>query len=170
MQLIAWTFTIIAAFMLLISVAGESWLGALLALGALLLILPPLWNKLERPQISSGARGALATALLVIALGVTMFTVNNSPEGKAVAARDKRLGRHCLASDGSPEKLVSTLKSLMGNPDSFDHLQTSIEPVDSAGQHRVSMRYRAENRFGGMSLEAVEATLDSDDCTPTSIS
>ncbi len=60
--------------------------------------------------------------------------------------------------------------SLMGNPDSFDHVQTTIEPVDAAGQHRVFMRYRAENKFGGMSLGAVEATLDNTDCTPTSMS
>ena len=97
-----------------------------------------------------------------------MATVNSSPEGRAIAAEQEGLGRHCLSYDGSPEKVVTMLKSQMGNPDSFEHTGTTIEPADASGQHLFSMRYRAENKFGGMSVETVEGTIDNGDCRPTS--
>lgn len=169
MRIIAWLCSALATLLLLIAISGGSWAGMALTFGALLLVLPPVWRGYENYRFGGGTRAAVATVLLIGGLGATMFTVNHSPEGRAIASETRRLGDHCLASDGSPEKLVSLLKSTMRNPSSFEHVRTKIEPVDANGQHRVFMQYRGQNGFGGMNLEGVEATLNSADCTVTMI-
>lgn len=159
MRFIAWFFTVVGVLLAILAAMGSAYVAMLLALAAAALILPPVWAGSQR---GGGARGAAATALMILSLGVTAFVVNNSPEGQALAAESRRLGQHCLDSDGSPARLVDLLKEDMGNPDSFKHVRTTITPADDAGHHEVFMRYRAENRFGGMSVDGVGATLDSE--------
>jgi len=91
-------------------------------------------------------------------------------EAKVLAeAENKRKGFHCLSPwDGSHRQVARTVENSMRNPDSFDHVETRITPVKD-GQHVLTMKYRGQNGFGGMSLESVIATIDNKTCTALSV-
>jgi len=55
----------------------------------------------------------------------------------------------------------------MRDPDSFEHIETRITPVNSNGQHRLTMKYRAKNGFGGMTVGVAVATIRNSDCFAT---
>ena len=140
---------------------------------------------------------SLVTAFIAImAIGVSF---QNTPAGKAKAAEDQRLadaeaakaakegaakqkvadaenaeekrkGFHCLSSwDGSYRPLVKYVEENARNPDSFEHIATVITPVNKNGVHEVIMKYRAQNGFGGMNVEAIAATVDPDTCDMTKV-
>ena len=75
----------------------------------------------------------------------------------------KRKGFHCLSSwDGS---LIHErpIKNAMRNPKSYKHLQTRITPVRD-GKHTATVKYRAENGFGGMTSGFIIATVSNKTC------
>jgi len=82
---------------------------------------------------------------------------------KAEAAEEKRKGFHCLSPwDGSHRDFKQTVKDSMREPDSFEHIETRITPVNAEGYHRVLMKYRARNGFGGINVgEALGLVLGS---------
>lgn len=87
---------------------------------------------------------------------------------KKAAERDQ--GLHCLSPwDGSSSQLVAMVKPQMRNPKSFEHIETRIGPKDKNGQHKVAMKYRAENGFGGMTIGYVSGKVSNADCSVTSI-
>jgi hypothetical protein len=49
------------------------------------------------------------------------------------------------------------------DPDSFEHIETSIFPNDN-GEHGLWMTYRARNGFGGMNVERIYARVDHESC------
>ena len=68
----------------------------------------------------------------------------------AQKVEDQRKGFHCLSSwDGSHRATVNYIKENLKDPDSYQHIKTSITPVDKEGNHILIMRYRAKNSFGG---------------------
>jgi hypothetical protein len=78
---------------------------------------------------------------------------------------EKRQGMHCLNGwDGSHWDMQDAIKNSLRNPRSFDHIQTAITPADEKGVHRVIMKYRAENGFGGMNIERAIGIVDSKTC------
>lgn len=85
---------------------------------------------------------------------------------KESAERDeKRRGMHCLNGwDGSHWDMQDAIKDNLRNPRSFDHIQTAITPVDEKGVHRVIMKYRAENGFGGMNIGQAIGIVDHKTC------
>ena len=91
-------------------------------------------------------------------------------ERRALAqAEKKRKGLHCLSGwDGSHSAVKRAVEKSMRNPDSFDHIATRITPVND-GQHVLTMQYRGQNGFGGMSLESVIATIDNKTCKALSL-
>ncbi|MCC2607336.1 zinc ribbon domain-containing protein [Planctobacterium marinum] len=91
---------------------------------------------------------------------------------KAKEDAEKKLkGFHCLSSwDGSHRQVASYVEKNMRDPDSFEHIETVITPVDEDGNHLLKMTYRGKNGFGGMSVESVVATVSNDDCNATILS
>ena len=78
---------------------------------------------------------------------------------------NKRKGFHCLSSwDGSHTEVKAAVEKQMRDPDSFEHIETRITPVDKNGKHLLSMKYRAANGFGGMSIGQAEAIIDNGTC------
>lgn len=60
---------------------------------------------------------------------------------------------------------MAYFREQLRDPDSFEHIETRITPVDDDGQHLLFMRYRAANGFGGLNLEQLVATVENDDCS-----
>lgn len=79
--------------------------------------------------------------------------------------RDRRAGRHCLSPDGSSRNFIGRVKQQLRDPDSFEHIRTSIEPVQKDGSHLIEMTYRARNGFGGMNVGTASGEVRQSDCT-----
>ena len=94
-----------------------------------------------------------------------------TPDQAAIKAAEKRkAGFHCLSSwDGSHRDLVRALKLTLRDPDSFEHIETKITPVNSKGEHGLIMNYRARNGFGGMNVGSLLASVKNSDCSFTII-
>jgi uncharacterized protein (DUF1684 family) len=69
------------------------------------------------------------------------------------AEEERRSGFHCLSSwDGSHREFRNAVRDRMRDPDSFEHIETRVTPVDEDGMHTIIMQYRARNGFGGMNV------------------
>ena len=87
-------------------------------------------------------------------------------KSSAVDAEQRQKGFHCLSQwDGSNRSTVQQVKATLRNPDSFEHIETKITPLDRAtGEHHLAMKYRAQNGFGGMNVEQVYARINNGTC------
>lgn len=84
------------------------------------------------------------------------------------AEEDKRKGFHCLSAwDGSHRAVVSYVEQNLKDPDSFDHAETRITPVNENGEHLLVMQYRAKNGFGALTIGNATATIKNSDCSAT---
>jgi uncharacterized lipoprotein NlpE involved in copper resistance len=84
----------------------------------------------------------------------------------AQKAEDQRRGFHCLSSwDGSHRATVNYIKENLRDPDSYQHIKTSITPADKEGNHILIMQYRAKNGFGGYVPGSVMVTVKNEDCS-----
>ncbi|QDG36556.1 zinc ribbon domain-containing protein [Alteromonas mediterranea] len=82
-------------------------------------------------------------------------------------AEEKRKGFHCLSSwDGSHRGVVKYVESILRDPDSFEHVETRITPVND-NVHYLTMTYRAKNGFGGVNVESVSAEVEHETCKAT---
>ncbi len=90
-----------------------------------------------------------------------------APDQAAIEAAEKRkAGFHCLSAwDGSHRELVRALKLTLRDPDSFEHIETKITPVNDKGEHGLMMNYRARNGFGGMNVGSLLASVKNSDCS-----
>jgi flagellar biosynthesis GTPase FlhF len=87
---------------------------------------------------------------------------------QAEKEEERRKGFHCLSLwDGSHREFTRDVKQRMREPDSFEHIETRVTPVDNSGSHRIRMEYRARNGFGGMNVGVATGTYRNDDCTHT---
>lgn len=78
---------------------------------------------------------------------------------------EQRRGMHCLNNwDGSHWDMQSAIKRRLRNPDSFDHVETRITPIDEAGNHSIFMTYRAQNGFGGLNVQQAIGVVDNAEC------
>lgn len=103
----------------------------------------------------------------IMVIGYFAPADNTSPRHTAL---DKQKGFHCLSSwDGSHRDLKNTIEKASRNPDSFEHIETKITPVNERGEHRVFMSYRGENGFGGMARGMVSAVVDTKTCAVTNV-
>ena len=88
----------------------------------------------------------------------------DAAEVTEVADADRQKGFHCLSAwDGSNRSTVDQVKAGLRNPDSFEHIETSIHG-NNEGEHGLWMEYRAENGFGGMNVERIYARVDHESC------
>ena len=88
----------------------------------------------------------------------------------AEQAENKRKGFHCLEPDGSHFEVKKYVKKQMRDPESFEHIETRVVPVNDKGQHTLTMKYRARNGFGGMTVGSALAAFNNSDCAATVLS
>jgi len=89
----------------------------------------------------------------------------------AKAAEDKRKGFHCLSVwNGAHRGVVRRVKEQLKDPKSFQHISTHVTPINSAGEHSLSMRYRARNSFGGYVVGQASAIYSNENCVAVVIS
>lgn len=86
-------------------------------------------------------------------------------------AENKRKGFHCLSPwDGTHRAVENYVEQNLRDPDSYEHIETSITPVNDKGTHTLFMKYRAKNGFGGMTIGQVVATIQNAGCSATIVS
>ena len=135
---------------------------------------------------SSTALGC-ATIGILIALGLFGCAVNGAADdaqekAKAAAAQSRADtqqaaedakeeaakiadGTHCVSGwDNTLPALNDAVKEHLRNPHSFEHISTSWSHMGKDGKFGLVMRYRAQNGFGGMNVEAVSALVDARTC------
>ncbi|WP_028671386.1 hypothetical protein [Saccharospirillum impatiens] len=114
----------------------------------------------------------------VVVLGALYFFWPESESDEEIAIREqreaeeqaenKKAGFHCLSNwDGSHRDVVQQVENNLRDPDSFEHMETRITPVDDSGQHSLSMEYRANNAFGGKVVGQALATVSNATCNAT---
>ena len=91
------------------------------------------------------------------------------PDLPTKEAENFRKGFHCLSSwNGSHREVVARVKSVLNDPDSFEHDETKVTPVEN-GVHQILMKYRATNGFGAVVRGAAIGTFAQDDCNSVTI-
>lgn len=191
MRFVTWLYIMFVGVIVLASLATGIVGPLLAACVAIILVLPPFWDRMKQKDYDTWPtlRGITSFVVGMAAFGFWASSYEKTPEGKAArlkmqqteqseasmeAAKVKAVkdtGRECLTKwDGSHRALVDAVEQRLRNPSSFEHIETSITPVDEKGQHRVVMRYRAENGFGGMNVEAVTASVEYDTCRLVQVS
>ena len=79
--------------------------------------------------------------------------------------RNKEKGFHCLSGwNGAQPSVVAEVKMHLRDPGSFEHISTSVLPINENGDHEFVMEYRAENGFGGESVGHVMGTYSNSNC------
>jgi hypothetical protein len=139
--------------------------------------LDRLFSGTAPAKSNSGSQAGGCAALIGIILLIAMCSGGGgtgnetAPDPKVAAANEaekKRKGFHCLSAwDGSHRDVVRSLKRSLRDPDSFEHEETRITPVDDKGNHTLLMTYRARNGFGGMNIGKLAATVRNSDCSFT---
>lgn len=81
----------------------------------------------------------------------------------------RRKGLHCLdGADGSNLAVVEAVKAQLVDPDSFQHIKTTIYPTKPYParmlQHRLVMKFRSRNGFNGMVQGKAVASVGQMDC------
>lgn len=98
--------------------------------------------------------------------------VNIAAKERAEAAKkaeEKERGFHCLSAwDGSHNAFKRAVKEQLRNPKSFEHIETLVSP-NVAGEHKILMKFRAENGFGGMTIGQAVGTYKNSSCDFTVI-
>ena len=97
--------------------------------------------------------------------------IREALEKAAIEEEERRKGFHCLSVwDGSLAEFRTEVKNMMREPDSFEHVETRVSPVDEDGKHLAIMTYRARNGFGGMNVGTARASFNNSDCKYTILS
>lgn len=78
----------------------------------------------------------------------------------AKLAREKRIEAQFSSWDGSHRNFERLIKSLMNDPDSYEHLETRYR--DNGKTIRVSCTFRGRNAFGGLVVNTKIADFDLD--------
>ena len=99
--------------------------------------------------------GPMGWFSIVFAICTIIFIVTLKIEHDAVQevqdTEDRRKGFHCLSAwDGSHREFVRLVKKRMNDPDSFEHVETRVTPVQNDGKHVITMQFRGRNAFGGI--------------------
>src|SRR5438067_1109193 len=116
-------------------------------------------------QAEDGIRDRNVTGVQTCALPISQQTQAD----QAKAEQDRKQGLHCLSGwDGSNRSLVDQVKRQLREPDSFEHIETDIQP-EVNGKHSITMEYRARNGFGGMNVATAEGVVDHETCEDTLI-
>lgn len=90
----------------------------------------------------------------------------NSPDADQPTEAEKIAnGTHCVDGwDGTFPPLKKAVKEQLRNPSSFEHISTNWSHIGKDGKFGLVMKYRAQNGFGGMNVDAVGALIDARTC------
>ena len=116
-----------------------------------------------------GCIGLLVLLAIIFALFRACSGPDKTPEQIAAevkaSAEDRRKGFHCLSAwDGSNRSLIDQVKAGLRDPKSFEHVETRIGPVNDNGNHLITMKYRAQNGFGGMNVGTAIGSVSQSNC------
>ncbi len=69
-----------------------------------------------------------------------------------------------ISKDGAHPAIISTLKEHMHNPDSFEHVSSNYETIETEGKHyhKIIMVFRGTNTFGALVLQTCFFVLNED--------
>ena len=85
-------------------------------------------------------------------------------------AEERRKGFHCLSGwDGSHRGITRYLERNLKDPDSYEHIETRVMPVNDNGLHFLITQYRAKNSFGGYVVDTISAMYRNSDCSVVEI-
>ena len=128
-------------------------------------------NRSQTPesQESGGTnwkRVVIIVAILIAAIAsCSILTSKFCGPSDEEKAEERRKGFHCLdVRDGSHLDLKREVLENIADPDSFEHIETRIGPVDADGEHYLTMKFRARNSFGGMVVAEAEGIVYNEDC------
>jgi hypothetical protein len=139
--------------------------AATIALGVVIETVDPEGAK-RRAAEAEVARKASAAEDEAEAKALAAAEQRKVDAEREAAEAKRRSGFHCLSKwDGSHRELVRSLKASLRDPDSFEHIETRITPVDDKGYHVLMMNYRARNGFGGMNIGRLAAKVKGSDCS-----
>lgn len=130
---------------------------------------PAIWaEQVKADEAAAAARKAEAEATAK-ASAAAEAEAKARAEAEAEAAF-QATGRHCLNPfSGANDPLIRLVTRRLRDPDSFEHIETTITPVKD-GMHTVVMTYRARNGFGGMNVSQASGLVESATCTTTILS
>ena len=119
-----------------------------------------------------GITFAILVVLIIICMPSEEERAQREAESEAEAAakaaeevEEKRKGFHCLSAwDASHDGVVQLVRDRMNDPDSFDHIETLIAPVNENGKHALSMEFTGNNAFGGRVRQKAVAIVDNETC------
>lgn len=103
--------------------------------------------------------GSMEWLAIAAMIGVPIFVVTLMIKHNAAQevqqeiqdTEDRRKGFHCLSPwNGSHREFVKLVKDRMNDPDSFEHVETRVTPVQGDGKHIITMQFRGRNAFGGI--------------------
>lgn len=99
---------------------------------------------------------------MLLAMGTVSACGGPDPER---VAEDRRNGFHCVVV-GFSGQFVDAVKRQLRDPNSFEHEETRIDPVEN-GRHRIAMKFRSRNGFGGMNQQIAVGWIDHATCGAT---
>jgi len=114
--------------------------------------------------IAPPKRPAIASAEKTGAVSHTPTEAN--PSDRPGLDEDHRLGLHCVVG-GFNDDFVNKVKERLRDPNSFEHIETRINPIDSTGHHIIGMRFRSRNGFGGMNEQTAIGRVNNSTCSAT---
>ena len=122
-------------------------------------------------RILKGCGISCGALLVIIALIVVIPLVVGGGESTSEKTEDNQKGFHCLNPfDGNHDGLEALIRAQLKDPNSMETIVTRITPVDTNGNHRIVLEYRARNSFGGMTLGQAIGSVDNDTCEATLLS
>jgi len=192
-----WIGLIIAITLAGSAIKVGSGIGIFFSIVVGVLAFPPLWKRVKAKGINSRSFARRTGALVATVAGLVAYgqAYSQTPEGKAAAikraAQEKvrakeaearaiaetaekiaqiASGQHCFVEwDDSLPGMKDAVKASLRNPKSFEHIATIRSAVGKDGRFGVIMRYRAQNGFGGMNVEAVGIEVEAKNCKPREV-
>lgn len=144
--------------------------GQWVTLAGIVLVVAGVYVVSDAPDANAREQGFLSSEDMEAARDAGVHDAQEwaHMKAEAVAAEEReerRKGFHCLSSwDGSHREFRNAVKDAMRDPDSFEHVETRVTPVDEDGWHILAMSYRARNGFGGMNVGTAIGRYANDDC------
>ena len=191
LNIVGWAIAALIACLAIMALTDGMIVATILLLAAALLVAPHpfLRSKLAAAGLHGRRRGVALAVLVLGALAAigyvqterhpatTRPTPESSPTPRPTSSSTTSptsiadtSGQKCLSSwDGTHRGVVTALKDGLREPSSFEHVETRITRADRKGNHKLFMRYRARNGFGGMNIGMVVATIRDSDCAATAI-
>jgi hypothetical protein len=144
------------------------------------------WDELVNSKPGTKERhigNFIGSLIFIIVIGAPVFLIGwifsdkevevelSRQERAVLASKEAEYGAtgfHCLSGfNGAHRDVERLVKAQLKDPSSFEHTETRITRVSSAGAHQLYMDYRAKNGFGGIVVATATATIVNSSCQAT---